>query len=87
MSSDPVPEMPGSNELRSTRHESMAIGGLCHAAANLLGPEDVFINTMHLGVCMAAGNQMGWLVHFFSVHGPYLINWVPINLGYLGLGK
>jgi len=31
----------------------MAIGGLCHAAANLLGPEDVFINTMHLGVCIA----------------------------------
>lgn len=27
-------------------HESMAIGGLCHAAANLLGPEDVFVNTM-----------------------------------------
>jgi len=27
-------------------HESMAIGGLCHAAANLLGPDDVFINTM-----------------------------------------
>ncbi|CAJ1454575.1 unnamed protein product [Effrenium voratum] len=27
-------------------HESMAIGGMCHAAANLLGPEDVFVNTM-----------------------------------------
>ena len=32
----------------SPRHESMAIGGLCHAAANLLGPEDVFVNTMTL---------------------------------------
>ena len=30
------------------RHESMAIGGMCHAAANLLGPEDVFVNTMPL---------------------------------------
>lgn len=27
-------------------HESMAIGGMCHAAANLVGPDDVFINTM-----------------------------------------
>eukprot|EP00931_Biecheleriopsis_adriatica_P102780 TRINITY_DN77710_c0_g1_i1.p1 TRINITY_DN77710_c0_g1~~TRINITY_DN77710_c0_g1_i1.p1 ORF type:complete len:609 (+),score=158.36 TRINITY_DN77710_c0_g1_i1:112-1827(+) len=27
-------------------HESMAIGGKCHAAANLLGAEDVFVNTM-----------------------------------------
>jgi len=27
-------------------HESMAVGGLCHAAANLIGPDDVFINTM-----------------------------------------
>lgn len=27
-------------------HESMATGGMCHAAANLLGPDDVFINTM-----------------------------------------
>ncbi|CAE7365786.1 unnamed protein product [Symbiodinium natans] len=27
-------------------HESMAIGGMCHAAANCLGPDDVFINTM-----------------------------------------
>ena len=26
----------------------MAIGGMCHAAANLLGPEDVFVNTMPL---------------------------------------
>ena len=24
----------------------MAIGGMCHAAANLLTPDDVFINTM-----------------------------------------
>ena len=30
----------------SKRHESMATGGMCHAAANLLGPDDVFINTM-----------------------------------------
>eukprot|EP00438_Fugacium_kawagutii_P013207 Skav218441 [mRNA] locus=scaffold905:16270:19682:+ [translate_table: standard] len=27
-------------------HESMAIGGMCHAAANLLEPGDVFVNTM-----------------------------------------
>mmetsp|Transcript_23535 Transcript_23535/g.42454 ORF Transcript_23535/g.42454 Transcript_23535/m.42454 type:complete len:581 (-) Transcript_23535:130-1872(-) len=27
-------------------HESMAIGGMCHAAANLLGADDVFVNTM-----------------------------------------
>jgi len=27
-------------------HESMAIGGKCHAACNLLGSDDVFINTM-----------------------------------------
>eukprot|EP00435_Cladocopium_sp_Y103_P051770 s141_g16.t1 len=27
-------------------HESMAIGGMCHAAANQLAPGDVFVNTM-----------------------------------------
>lgn len=27
-------------------HESMAIGGMCHAAANLLDSSDVFVNTM-----------------------------------------
>mmetsp|Transcript_35944 Transcript_35944/g.57983 ORF Transcript_35944/g.57983 Transcript_35944/m.57983 type:complete len:583 (+) Transcript_35944:104-1852(+) len=27
-------------------HESMAIGGMCHAAANLLDADDVFVNTM-----------------------------------------
>mmetsp|Transcript_41761 Transcript_41761/g.130013 ORF Transcript_41761/g.130013 Transcript_41761/m.130013 type:complete len:586 (+) Transcript_41761:62-1819(+) len=27
-------------------HESMALGGKCHAAANLIGADDVFINTM-----------------------------------------
>ena len=37
------------------RHESMAIGGMCHAAANLLGPEDVFVNTMRLGWHRAFG--------------------------------
>jgi len=27
-------------------HESMAVGGMCHAACNLMKPDDIFINTM-----------------------------------------